>query len=329
MFEPSFYTIHLVYPPRALSRKVRRKKKEDKTLREWALKPMENLLQGVPTNWTAFCSYCAEKENAKRDESADKHEGTISFILENWPDEPTADTFIFRFNNETVEESGEVVARPPVELPILSIAMRVSNKDIINLLIQKFPEQEVLKGVLQELADDRNIRILLDCEAAAKIGPDQRAFCVISAVKNSCNNALEGALLWADEIGALEILCNNAELFSADVWHLAVFEFALQIAVGTSSVSALEILLYTLPTLPLLHSQEERLLQYIFECDNESCLNVYLHRFPERTSDVDQMQFGRQSASESLRRRCLYRLYMEPPSTVHFHAQKKQSVSTH
>ena len=247
-------------------------------------------------------------------------------IIELWPAEDPAaakdsDAFSVRFSNDTVDEAGEVLTRPPVVLPILCVATRLRDAIVTDALIQQLPAGEILKSVLQDVADDVDIDILSRCSSGAKVGPDQRAFVVISAVEQRSVQSLPGALRWADELGALEVLCNDPSMFSADVWHLAVLEHALRIAVDASAVDVLEVLLYALPKLPLLLSQRQRLLTYIFEQNGEGCLNIFIHRFPEATKEIDRLRFTEQGA-ESLRRRCLYRLWFEPAATASLHHQQ-------
>ncbi len=282
----------------------------------------------APATWEGFSEFCAARSSSAAEEAVlvaqdESSAARVASIVDMWPSEGREDAAIsMTFSNDSVLESGEVIQRPPVTLPILCVAVRLGDALVAEALMRKLPSEEIVNALLQDVADNVDTNVLSRCATAGDtVTPDQRAFLVISAVEDGRNRSLPGVLRWADAVGALQVLCNEPSLFGADVWHLAVFEHALRLAVDASALQALEVLLYTLPKLPLLHSQRQRVLMYIFEQNAESCLNIFLHRFPDLTKDVDRMHFNGQEA-ESLRRRCLYRLYFEPAATAALHGPR-------
>ena len=142
--------------------------------------------------------------------------------------------------------------------------------------------------------------------------------CAVEAGSSAC---LPIVLRWAHAAGSLAVLCNHPAYFSDDVWHLAVLDNAIRVAVAqafeggaAAAAATLKALLHTPlhPVIPLSANQKMRLLEFMFETGHEASLNSYLHRFPDLTKKIDAMAFPTGSLAESLRRRCIYRLMYEP-----------------
>lgn len=214
--------------------------------------------------------------------------------------------------------------RPPVSLPVGCVASRMGDAALLQVLLEGLAPEELLRTLLQDIADDHAFgvatlkRACIDTTRGA--GVDERGYAVICAAESGSNRCLASVLEWAHAVGSLSILCNSPAFFSDEVWHVAVLDNAIRIAVtqaskgAESAATTLKVLLYTplKPTLPLSANEKFRLLEFLFESGHEASLISFLHRFPNLTSKIDAMSFPADSPAESLRRRCMYRLLFEP-----------------
>jgi hypothetical protein len=214
--------------------------------------------------------------------------------------------------------------RPPVSLPVGCVASRMGDPVLLRALLDVLPPQELLRTVLQDIADDHAVGVETLTRACADTargaGVDARGYAVACAVDAGSHRCLASVLRWAHAAGSLAVLCNDPAFFRDDVWHLAVLDKVIRVAVAQAAEGAetaaatLQVLLHTplLPALPLSANQKFRLLEFLFELCHESSLNSFLHRFPDLTKKIDTMSFPAGSLADSLRRRCIYRLMFEP-----------------
>jgi len=217
--------------------------------------------------------------------------------------------------------------RAPVALPIGCVATRIGDPVIVDALFKALSWQEIMRAVVQDIADDHRVGLeaLARSSATGSVGSGHRGWAVIVAVERRAARGLPAVLQWAHAAGALSVLCSDPQYHEEDVWHLPVFENALQLAVrqsaaGLSSTNGIMHGLLNTPLAggiyPLSANQKMRVLIYCFEQCDEASLNAYLHRFPELTNKVGTLRFS-EANSESLRRRCIYQLFYEPRDSGH------------
>mmetsp|Transcript_76479 Transcript_76479/g.153554 ORF Transcript_76479/g.153554 Transcript_76479/m.153554 type:complete len:287 (-) Transcript_76479:118-978(-) len=281
---------------------------------------LSELIRGSsPTLWSDFVDFTAARQpNATS--GVHRAERIRRLWKENPPNE---DELTVTFSNGH---------RPPVLLPLASVATRVGDLAVIDALFMNLSSSEIMRGVLQDIADDHSCGAasLLASKNTISCDEHQRAFAVLSAVEKTANRVLPSILVWAHAVGALSVLCKSPALFKPDVWHLPTLENALQTAVNLmaeeveAATETLNIILNThlSSSYPLSANQCVRTLRFIFERRQETALNAFVHRFPEVAGKVEGLRFdsgdgsangsGSGYEAESLRRRCNYRLLYEP-----------------
>ena len=289
---------------------------------------LSDIFMKAPMSWAGVLEFQAKKHWA----------GFVEFtsLLESKAGEPLDDSAAtieaiksyFSDSNDLTPEDVTVTFsnghRAPVSLPIGCVASRMGDAALLQALLEELPPEELLRTILQDIADDHAFGVSILTRAcmdtARGAGVDERGYAVICAVESGSNRCLASVLQWAHAMGSLSILCNAPVYFLDEVWHVAILDNAIRIAVtqtseGVESAAAtLKVLLYTplTPTLPLSANEKFRLLEFLFETGHEASLISFLHRFPGLTSKIDAMSFPADSPAESLRRRCMYRLLFEP-----------------
>ena len=263
--------------------------------------------------WSEFVALVDRPLKRPPEEGKDSAEraAEITRILASQP-EPSEELLYIMFEN---------AHRPRVTLPVGCVATRLGDPVIVDALLAALSWEEVMRTVGQDIADDhgRGMEAIARSSQTSHVEADHRGWAVTCAVESGSNRALTATLRWAHAAGSLSILCSDPRYHEEDVWHLPVFENALQIAVRAAvssggDTSTLEAILYA-PLVegiyPLTANQKVGVLKYILQQGSEESLSVYLQRFPELTAKINAMVFS-DPAADSLRRRCVYRLMFEP-----------------